>query len=129
MDKSDAIRKVNAHLGEPLLKGSGRNSNTHFSNISKSAKQVWWFTISPQKFKNELHLLCAKKPGLIWLRLDADAFSNPTDVFSPRSDGDVDVEICCDVSSLCYMHDIRSIRSRGIGYDFRPHIEYEWDED
>ncbi len=128
MKKTYAIGKVNAHLGEPLLKGYGRNSNTCLSNIN-TRKQVWWFTISPQKFKNELHLLCAKNPGLIWLRIDANTFPNPTDMFSPRSDGDVDVEICCDVSYLCYMHDIRSIRIRGIGYDFRPHIEYEWDED
>ena len=128
MNKSDAMRMVNAHLGETLLKGSGNDSNTRFANIN-TRKQVWWFTIPPQMFGNELHILLAKKPGLIWLRLDAGAIPNPSDMFSPRADGDVDVEICCDTSSLCYMHDIRSIRIRGIGYDFRPHIEYEWDED
>ena len=125
MKKPYAIQKVNDHLGERLLKGSGRNSNTRFSNIN-SRYPVWWFTISPQKFGNELHLLCAKRQGLIWLRLDADAILNPTDMFSPRSDGDVDVEICCDASSPRYMHDVRI---GGKGYDFRPHIEYEWDED
>ena len=125
MKKPYAMRKVNNQVGD---EGLLNHSNTCLSNIN-TRKQVWWFTISPQKFKNELHLLCAKKPGLIWLRLDAGAISNPADMFSPRSDGDVDVEICCDASSLCYMHDIRSIRIRGIGYDFRPHIAYEWDED
>ncbi len=125
MKKPYATQKVNDHLGERLLKGSGRNSNTCFSNIN-SRYPVWWFTISPQKFGNELHLLCAKRQGLIWLRLDADAILNPTDMFSPRSDGDVDVEICCDASSPRYMHDVRI---GGKGYDFRPHIAYEWDED
>ena len=125
MKKLYAMRKVNNQVGD---EGLLNDSNTCLSNIN-TRKQVWWFTISPQKFKNELHLLCAKKPGLIWLRLDADTFPSPADVFKRRRNCKLDVEICSDDSSLCYMHDIRSIRIRGIGYDFRPHIEYEWDED
>ena len=128
MNKSDAIRKVNAHLGEPLLKGSGRNSNTHFSNINKSAKKVWWFNIPPQKFGNELHLLCVKKSGLIWLRIKAGAIRNPESVFKLRTDervkGLIDLEIA--VSGDLYLKDVKS---GGTGYDFRPHVAYEWDDD
>ena len=128
MNKSDAIRKVNAHLGESLLVGSGRNSNTHFSNINKSAKKVWWFNIPPQKFRNELHLLCVKKSGLIWLRIKAGAIPNPESVFKLRTDervkGLIDLEIA--VSGDLYLKDVKS---GGTGYDFRPHVAYEWDDD
>lgn len=128
MNKFDAIRKVNAHLGEPLLKGSGRNSNTHFSNINKSAKKVWWFNIPPQKFGNELHLLCAKKSGLIWLRIKAGAIPNPESVFKLRTDervkGLIDLEIAAEGNLY-----LKDVKSGGTGYDFRPHIAYEWDDD
>ena len=127
MERYYAIRKVNAHLGEPLLKGSGRNSNTHFSNkINKSAEQkVWWFNILPQRFGNDLHLLCAKEPGLIWLRIKANTFPNPESVFRLRSDkGSIDLEIAADGDRY-----LKDLKSGGAGYDFRPHIEYEWDED
>ena len=127
MDRSYAIGKVNAHLGERLLKGSRNDSNTHFSNkINKSAEQkVWWFNILPQRFGNELHLLCAKNPGLIWLRIDANTFPNPESVFKLRSDkGSIALEIAADGDLY-----LKDLKSGGTGYDFRPHIEYEWDED
>ena len=125
MDRSDAIRKVNAHLGERLLKGSGRNFNTHFSNINKSAKQVWWFNIPPQKFGNELHILLAKKQGLIWLRIKAGAISHPESVFRVRPDnGLIHWEIA--ISGDRYLQDVIG---GGTGYDFRPHVAYEWDGD
>lgn len=124
MDRSDAIRKVNAHLGERLLKGSGRNSNTHFSNINKSAKQVWWFNIPPQRFENELHILLAKKQGLIWLRIKAGTIPHPESVFRVRPDkGSIHLEM--PVSGDRYLRDIMD----RTGYDFRPHIAYEWDGD
>ena len=129
MNKSDAMQMVNDHIGGRVLKGSGRNANTHFSNIiNRSTKQVphvWWFNIPPQKFRNELHLLCAKNPGLIWLRLDAGAIPNPGSVFRLRTDKDViDLEIA--ISGNLYLKDVKS---GGTGYDFRPYIAYEWDDD
>ena len=129
MNKSDAMQMVNDHIGGRVLKGSGRNSNTHFSNIiNRSTKQVphvWWFNIPPQKFRNELHLLCAKNPGLIWLRLDAGAIPNPGSVFRVRSDKDL-IDL---VIAIGGNRHLRDVNSGGTGYDFRPHIAYEWDDD
>lgn len=120
MNKSTAIRIVNKHVGEGLL----NNFNTHFSNINKSAKKVWWFNIPPQKFENDLHILLAKNPGLIWLRIKAGAIPHPESVFRVRPDkGSIHLEI--PVSGDRYLQDIMD----RTGYDFRPHIEYEWDED
>ena len=127
MDRSDAIGKVNAHLGGRVLKGSGRNSNTHFSNINNSDKQVWWLNINPQRFKNDLHILLAKKQGLIWLRIKAGAIPHPESVFRVRPDkgdkGVIDLEIAADGDLY-----LKDVKSGGTGYDFRRHIEYEWDE-
>ena len=129
MNKSDAMQMVNDHIGGRVLKGSGRNANTHFSNIiNRSTKQVphvWWFNIPPQKFRNELHLLCAKNPGLIWLRLDAGAIPNPGSVFRVRSDKDL-IDL---VIAIGGNRHLRDVNSGGTGYDFRPHIAYEWDDD
>lgn len=117
---------VNNHLGKKLLS----SRNTHFSNINASqARDFWWLNIHPRKFKSELHILLAKKDdnGLIWLRIDADTFPNPADVFRTRTDngrvGIVDLDICSDDADARYMRD-----TKGPGYDFRPHIAHEWDE-
>lgn len=123
MDRSDAMRKVNAHLGETLLKGSGNDSNTRFANIN-TRYPVWWFTFSPEKLRGELHILLAKKAGLIWLRIKAGAIPHPESVFRVRPDkGSIHLEI--PVSGDRYLRDIMD----RTGYDFRPHIAYEWDGD
>ena len=120
MNKSDAMRMVNEHIGGRALKGS----NTSFSNIN-TRHPVWWLNINPQRFKSELHILLAKNPGLIWLRLDANAIPNPESVFRARSDnGLIDIEIA--VGGNRYLMDVKGGR---IGYDFRPHVAYEWDDD
>ena len=117
MNKFDAIRKVNAHLGESLLKGSGRNSNTHFSNIinraTKQVPHVWWFNIPPQKFRNELHLLCVKNPGLIWLRLDAGAIANPESVFRVRYDNGL-IDLVIAIGGNRHLMDVNSGGMGGI---------------
>ena len=120
MNKSDAIRKVNKHVGDGLL----NHSNTHFSNIN-TRYPVWWFTFSPEKLRGELHILLAKNPGLIWLRIKANAIPHPESVFRVRPDnGLIHWEIA--ISGDRYLQDVIG---GGTGYDFRPHIEYEWDED
>ena len=120
MNKSDAMQMVNDHIGGRALKGS----NTSFSNIN-TRHPVWWLNISPHRFKSELHILLAKNPGLIWLRLDANAIPNPESVFRVRSDnGLIDIEIA--VGGNRYLMDVKGGRT---GYDFRPHIAYEWDDD
>lgn len=122
MDKATAIQKVNDHFGEVLLS----SGNTHFSNINASqARDFWWLNIPPRKFKSELHILLVKKDdnGLIWLRVKANAFPNPSAVFKTRDNGKMDLEICSDDTDARYMRDVR-----GAGYDFRPHIAHEWEE-
>ena len=120
MNKSTAMRMVNDHIGGRALKGS----NTSFSSIN-TRHPVWWLNINPQRFKSELHILLAKNPGLIWLRLDANAIPNPESVFRVRSDnGLIDIEIA--VGGNRYLMDVKGGR---IGYDFRRHVAYEWDDD
>lgn len=122
MKKSTAIRMVNRHLGEASLLN---HHNAVFSNVNIS-KDVWWFTIPPHKFKSELHVLLAKKDdsGLVWLRIEANAFPNLASVFRKRADnGRVHWEIWSDDADPRYMRD-----TKGPGYDFRPHIAHEWDE-
>ena len=120
MNKSDAMQMVNDHIGGRALK----RSNTSFSNIN-TRHPVWWLNINPQRFKSELHILLAKNPGLIWLRLDANAIPNPESVFRVRSDnGLIDIEIA--VGGNRYLMDVKGGRT---GYDFRPHVAYEWDDD
>ena len=117
MNKVSAIERVNSALGHALL----NRGNTTFSNVNR-AKPVWWFNIDPYKFKNDLHLLCVKNTGLIWLKIEANTFRNPERTFRFRSDkGRVDLEVACGRER--YMHDVKS---RGSGYDFHPHIQREW---
>lgn len=116
-NKKSCMERINAALGHEIL----NRNNTHFSNAN-ARKQVWWFTIDPCKFENDLHLLCANNRELIWLKIDANALCDPTRTFQSRSEKDhVDLEISC--SRVRYMHDVRS---GGSGYDFRPHIQREW---
>lgn len=100
------------------------NSNTSFSNVN-ATKSVWWLNIRPEKFTNDLHILLAKRidNGLIWLRITANSVPYPEKVFRIRDTGAVDLEISCDDNR--YLTDIKS---GGMGYNFRRHIEHEWDE-
>ena len=113
------MRMVNSHLGYRAL----TSRNTSFSNINK-AKPVWWLNINPQRFSSELHILLAKNPGLIWLKIKANTFSDLESVFRARDDnGYIDLEI--PVSGYQYLRDIKS---GSTGYDFKPHIQREWAE-
>ena len=113
MNKAQATEMVNSYLGDEVL----TTRNTSFSNVN-SGKHVWWFNIKPQKFRSESHLLLAKDPGLIWLSIKANAFPDLESVFRIRPDrGSVDLEIAA--SGNRYMRDIKS---RGTGYDFKPHV-------
>ena len=115
---------VNDHLARRELTAQ----NSSFSNVNKK-KPVWWFTITPNKFRSDLHLLLAKDndAGLIWLKIKANTFPNLEDVFRIRDDkhyyGCIDFEI--PISGPSYMRDVKS---RGTGYNFRQHIQREWDE-
>ena len=113
MNKSQAIRTVNFHLGDSVL----THSNTVFANVNKG-KPVWWFNITPHRFGSELHLLLAKNREVIWLSIEANAFPDLGSVFRIRPDrGSVDLEISASGNS--YMRDIKS---GGTGYDFMPHV-------
>ncbi len=117
MDKNSAMLRVNSEQGHRLLD----RSNTCFANVN-ATKPVWWFNIDPCKFQNDLHLLCAKNTGLVWLTIEANTFDSPEQMFRIRPDKElVDLEISC--SSEQYMHDVKS---GGNGYDFSPHIQQEW---
>lgn len=110
---------VNAHLGYNELTAR----NTSFSNVN-TGKPVWWLNINPQKFSSELHILLAKNPGLIWLKIKADTFPNLENVFRIRNDnGYIDLEI--PIGGNQYMRDTKS---GGTGYDFKPHIQREWNK-
>ena len=114
MNKGQAIRMVNARLGDEVL----TTRNTSFSNVNKS-KDVWWFNIDPDKFRNESHLLLARGRGVIWLSIEENAIPEPEGVFRIRPDkGTVDLEIA--TSGSRYMRDVKS---GGTGYDFEPHVE------
>ena len=119
MKKAEAIRKVNRYLGGEVL----NNVNISFSNVN-AAKSVWWLNIKPERFLNDLHILLCKKEesGLIWLKIEGNAFQNLESVFKIRSDkGVVDLEISSDGNR--YMCDLKS---GGTGYNFRRHIEHKW---
>ncbi len=110
---------VNAYLGYSGLTAR----NTSFSNVNKG-KPVWWLNISPPKFGRDLHILLAKNTGLIWLKIEADTFPNLGNVFRTRYDnGYIDLEIS--IRGAQYMRDIKS---GGAGYDFKQHIEREWNK-
>ena len=118
MNKSQAIKMVNADLDNNVL----TNYNTSFSNVNR-AKSVWWLNIALRKFKIESHILLAKNPGLIWLRVEANTFQCLQRVFRIRPDKNVvDLEIASDGGQ--YMRDTKS---GGVGYYFKPHIKREWD--
>ncbi len=117
VDKKSAMARVNSEQGDLLL----NNLNTSYSKVN-AAKPVWWFNIDPRKFQNDLHLLCAKNTGFIWLTIKAGMFDSLERMFRIRPDkGLVDLEISCGRER--YMHDVKS---GGNGYDFRPHIRREW---
>ena len=119
MEKAEAIREVNGHLGSNVL----NHSNTSFSHVN-AAKSVWWLNINPQRFQRNLHILLCKEEesGLIWLKVAANTFPNLEKVFRIRDDKKVvDLEISCEGNR--YMCDIKS---GGTGYNFRRHIEREW---
>ena len=120
MDKKSAMAKVNEHLGYSLLV----NGNTSLANVN-SAKDVWWFNISPRKFERDLHIILVKEKdsGLIWLRIKGNSIPTPTKVFTVRQDnGYIDLEISS--RPPYYMTDVKG---GGKGYDFSRHIEYEWE--
>lgn len=121
MDRVQAIAKVNAHLGYDVLK---YRSNTYFANISSNRKPQphWWLTIPTARFKHDLHILLVPEngSGLIWLRVKAKTITNPVQTFSKRSDKPA-------ISLHIASSDMRDIRNGGTGYDFKPHIEREWD--
>ena len=118
VDKRSAMERINSALGNVLL----NHDTTPISRTSTLQKPEWWFNIGPCKFENDLHLLCAKNSGLIWLKIEANIFRIPERTFRFRSDkGLVDLEISC--GGERYMHDVKS---GGSGYDFRPHIQREW---
>ncbi|CAC9949934.1 hypothetical protein [uncultured Gammaproteobacteria bacterium] len=118
MTKQKAIEIVNNHLQEQSL----NEENTNISKINDT-RDVWWFTIPPERFSNDLHLLLKKTNGLIWLKISANTI-RPQDVFRLRADADkIDLEISSDNGLNNYMVDIKS---GGIGYNFKQHIEHEF---
>jgi hypothetical protein len=52
MKKQEAIELVNNHLQEQPL----NMENTNIAKIN-DAKDVWWFTIPPERFSNDLPYL------------------------------------------------------------------------
>ncbi|CAC9615444.1 hypothetical protein [uncultured Gammaproteobacteria bacterium] len=119
MTKQEAIELVNNHLQEQPL----NMENTNIAKIN-AAKDVWWFTIPPERFSNDLHLLLKKTNGFIWLKISANTFIEPQNIFKLRTNADkIDLEISSDNGLNNYMVDIKS---GGIGYNFKQHIEHEF---
>ena len=119
MNKPLAINKVNRYLGILELD----DKNTHYAN--NKSKSVWWLNISPRKFERDLHILLVPKngKGLIWIKIEASTIQEPSRLFKIRNTGLVHLEIAATKDG--YMKDIRG---GGTGYNFRRHIEHEWDE-
>jgi hypothetical protein len=116
--KNEAIKAVNNHLQRVAL----RKDNTHFSSIN-DAKDVWWINIPPKRFANDLHLLLKKADGFIWLKINANTFINPKNVFKFASDKNlIDLEIVSNKRN----NYIIDIKSGGTHYNFNSHIEYEF---
>ena len=121
LNKQQAIKKVNEYLGNTCL----NLQNTHFANNKKET--VWWLNIPPQKFADELHILLVKnvEGGLIWLKISPNTVRDPERSFRIRGDnGSIDLGICRQTFDSDYLKDTYSRD----GYDFRPHIEHEWEE-
>jgi hypothetical protein len=105
MTKQKAIEIVNKHLQEQSL-------NEEYTNISQinHTRDIWWFTIPPERFSNDLHLLLKKTNGLIWLKISANTFIKPQDIFKLRTnvgktDADkIDLEISSDNGLNNYIH-------------------------
>ena len=114
--KSKAIMLVNSHLSNDVL----NSKNTTFSSVN-ATKNVWWLNISPKKFEQELHILCAEEFKLFWLVIEENSIPNPESKFKLRKDKFVlDIEIS--YAPEWYMHDVKS---GGTRYDFHPHIRRE----
>jgi len=118
MTKQEAIEIVNNHLQESSL----NNGNTNISKINDTI-DVWWFNIPPERFSNDLHLLLKKTNSFIWIKISANTFNTPQNIFKLRSDVDkIDLEISSNMEND-YMVDIKS---GGTNYNFNPHIEHEF---
>lgn len=119
MNKQSAMAMVNGYLGHGLL----NERNTSFANVNAS-KAVWWLNIRPERFEDDLHVLLVKEgeTGLIWLKIEANAFPFLERVFRKRQDtGAIDLEI-----SSMPSHYMTDVKSGGTGYNFTKHIEHEW---
>lgn len=119
MKKQEAIKIVNNHLQNFSL----NKDNTHISKINSGDRSVWWLHIPPERFSNNLHLLLKKTDSFLWLKINANTFTNPQDVFRLRADKNkIDLEISSDKKN----HYMIDIKSGGKNYDFIPHLEKEF---
>jgi hypothetical protein len=112
------MKIVNRHLRKVSL----NSKNTYIAKINAS-KEVWWINIPIKRFTNDLNLLLKNKNSFIWLKINANTFTNPKDIFRFRSDTErVDLEISSNKQNN-YMVDIKSGGKR---HNFNPYIEYEF---
>ena len=112
--KKEIIDYINVTRGAKLS-----NANTSYSSINKS-RDVWWFNIPTDKFKNDVYLLLNNGKKVIWIELHAGFVSDVRNTFKIRDDRDVvDLEISSDINYK-YLIDIKS---GGKGFDFSTYVK------
>ena len=112
--KKEIIDYINITRGAKLS-----NANTSYSSINKS-RDVWWFNIPTDKFKNDVYLLLNNGKKVIWIELHAGFVSDVRNTFKIRDDRDVvDLEISSDINYK-YLIDIKS---GGKGFDFSNYVK------
>ena len=103
MDKHNAIRAVNEHLGHEQL----TPHNTSWSTMH-AEQGSWWLNIRSQKFEEDLHLCLEIPRGFIWLHIPPNGLH--ADDFQAKSQTDArrNIEIRCNEDEPDYMTDRRS---------------------
>ncbi|WP_139958223.1 hypothetical protein [Flavicella sediminum] len=114
--KKEIIEYINNTEGIGLT-----SSSTSYSKINKS-KEVWWFNIGVDKFKDEVHLLLNTESHALWVKLPKGFVGSMQSNFKIREDKNaVDLEISAD-KNFKYLQDVKS---GGTGFDFSGFVVKE----
>ena len=103
MEKSEAIRKVNAMSNFGL-----ENGNTHFANIGsveKKRSEIWWVEVPKEKFSCGFYFLFRCATGtLILLKIRPNALNLKS--LYKRDPNKFTLWVCSNEGDALYMHDI-----------------------
>jgi len=113
MNKQEASRIVNEHIGSPIL-NPNRGGNVSWANIN-IAKDVWWIDIPVKKFKENFHLILnnARKNYFYWISIDKNKVTSPYNYFRKLRDNYISIEL-----STRETNKFVDVKSGGTGVDF-----------